>query len=61
MSNGDPIRDAAVWEVLESAADKVMQRSRRYSLEEVCAELGVDPDQVRELGQLREEDDGGGG
>ena len=58
MSNGDPIRDAAVWEVLESAADKVMDRSRRYSLEEVCAELGVGSDRVWERAtQIREEDD----
>ncbi len=42
------------WSVLEDAADKVMDRSRRYSLEEVC----VDPDRVRErAAQLREEDD----
>jgi hypothetical protein len=57
MSNGDPIRDAAVWAVLESAADKVMQRSRRFSLDEVCAELNVDPDRVRErAAQIREGD-----
>jgi hypothetical protein len=27
MSNDDPIRDAAVWEVLESAVDKVLDRT----------------------------------
>jgi hypothetical protein len=42
------------WSVLEDAADKVMDRSRRYSLEE----LGIDPDRIRErAAQLREEDD----
>ena len=57
MSNGDPIRDAAAWEVLESAADKVMQRSRRFTLDEVCDRLGVDPARIRERAvQLREED-----
>jgi hypothetical protein len=57
MSDGDP-RDAAAWEVLESAADMVMQRSRRFSLDEVCVELGIDPDRIRErAAQLREEDD----
>jgi hypothetical protein len=58
MSNDDPIRDAAAWEVLESAANKVASRSRRYSLEQVCAQLGVDPDRVREReAQPREGDD----
>ena len=57
MSNGDPIRDAAVWEVLESAADKVMERSSRYTLDEVCDRLNVDADRVRErAAQLREGD-----
>lgn len=37
-----------------------MDRSRRYSLEEVCAELGVDPDRIRErAAQIREEEDDG--
>ena len=46
------------WSVLEDAADKVMDRSRRYSLDETCERLGVDPDRVRErAAQRREEDD----
>jgi len=48
----------AAWSVLEDAADKVMDRSRRYSLDETCERLGVDPDRVRHrAAQLREEDD----
>jgi hypothetical protein len=58
MSDGDP-RDAAAWAVLESAADKVASRSRRYSLEQVCAQLNIDEDRVRHAAQLREEDEGG--
>ena len=39
-----------------------MDRSRRFSLNEVCDRLWVDADRVRErAAQLREEDDGGGG
>ena len=49
------------WTVLEDAADKVASRSRRYSLEQVCAQLKIDEDRVRHAAQLREEDDGGGG
>lgn len=59
MSDDDPIRDAAAWEVLESAANKVASRSRRYSLEQVCAQLNIDEDRVRHSAQLREEDEGG--
>ena len=40
--------EAAAWTVLESAAELVMQRSPRYSLDEVCARLGISPDRVRE-------------
>jgi len=44
----------ATWTVLESAADLVMDRSPRYSLDDVCDRLGVDPDRVRErAGKLR--------
>lgn len=41
----------------ESAADKVLDRSRRFTLDEVCVELGVDPDRIRErAARMREED-----
>lgn len=63
MSDGDfpnaaaAAHDAA-WTVLEEGAARVMDRSRRFSLDEVCVELGVDPDRIRErAAQLREEDD----
>lgn len=47
---------AAAWTVLEGAADKVMDRSRRYSLDEVCDRLNVDANGVRERAkQIREE------
>jgi hypothetical protein len=52
----------AAWTVLQDAAHKVLNRSRRYTLDEVSVELGVDPDRVRErAARTREEDDGGGG
>jgi len=41
------MRDAA-WAVVEAAAALVAQRSRKYSLEELCAKAGVDADRVRE-------------
>ena len=49
------------WTTLEHSADKVASRSRRYSLEQVCAQLKIDEDRVRHAAQPREEDDGGGG
>ncbi len=46
--------DTAAWTVLEDAADLVMQRSRRYTLDEVCDRLGVSAARVRErAAQLR--------
>lgn len=51
------IRDAA-WAVVEAAADLASQRSRRYSLDELCAKVGVDADRVRErAAQLRTQSD----
>jgi len=48
----------AAWTVLQDAADTVSSRSRRTSLEQVCAQFGVDPEQVRErAAQIREGDD----
>lgn len=44
----------ATWAVVESAADLVAQRSRRYSLDELCAKVGVDAGRVRQRAeQLR--------
>ncbi|MCV7043217.1 hypothetical protein H7J08_00805 [Mycobacterium frederiksbergense] len=51
------VRDAA-WAVVEAAADLVTQRSRRYSLDELCAKAGVDVERVRERSaRLRDESD----
>ena len=65
MSDGDfpnaaaAAHDAA-WTTLEDAANKVASRTRRYSLEQVCAQLNIDPDRVRErAAQIREEEDDG--
>jgi hypothetical protein len=44
------VRDAA-WAVVEASADLVAQRARRYSLEEICAKVGVDASRVRERAQ----------
>jgi hypothetical protein len=41
------IREAA-WVVVEAAADLAARRDRRYSLDEVCAKVGVDVTRVRE-------------
>ena len=62
MSDGDFPNAAAAahdtaWTVFEDAADKVLDRSRRFTLDAVCVELDVDPDRVREWAQLREGDD----
>src|SRR5574340_724028 len=47
------VREAA-WAGVESAADLVAQRSRRYSLDELCAKAGVDARRVRQRAeQLR--------
>lgn len=47
------VRDAA-WAVVEAAADLAAQRSRRYTLDELCAKVGVDASRVRERAeQLR--------
>jgi hypothetical protein len=46
--------DTAAWTVLEDAAALVAVRSRRYTLDEVCDRLGVDPARVRDrVAQLR--------
>lgn len=51
------VRDAA-WAVVEAAADLASQRSRRYTLAELCAKVGVDADRVRERAeQLRAHSD----
>ncbi len=51
------VREAA-WSVVEASADLVAQRSRRYSLEQLCAKVGVDVNRVRERAeQLRAESD----
>jgi hypothetical protein len=43
---------------VEASADLVAQRSRRYSLEQLCAKVGVDVNRVRERAeQLRAESD----
>ncbi len=53
------VRNAA-WAVVEAAADLASQRSRRYSLDELCAKVGVDAGRVRERAeQLRAESDAG--
>ena len=65
VGDGDFHSDAAAahdraWTTLEDAANKVASRSRRYSLEQVCAQLNIDPDRVRErAAQIREEEDDG--
>lgn len=47
------VREAA-WAVVEAAADLAAQRSRRFSLDEVCIKVGVDVNRVRERAeQLR--------
>lgn len=47
------VREAA-WVVVESAADLVAQRTRRYSLDELCVKVGVDAHRVRQRAeQLR--------
>ena len=60
-SDAAAVHDAA-WTTLEDSANKVMQRSRRFGLDEVCDRLNVDADRVRERAvQIRDEDEGGGG
>jgi hypothetical protein len=55
-SDAAAVHDAA-WTVLADAADLVAARSRRFTLDEVCVELGVDPDRIRErAARMREED-----
>ncbi|MGB5111112.1 MAG: hypothetical protein WBO08_05615 [Mycobacterium sp.] len=48
------VRDvrAAAWAVVEAAADLVASRDRRYSLDELCAKLGIDAERVRERADL---------
>lgn len=51
------VREAA-WAIMEAAADLAAQRSRRYSLDELCAKVGVDAGCVRERAErLRAESD----
>jgi hypothetical protein len=47
MTHDDPTRDAAAWAVLEAAAELVARRSRWFSLDEVCDQLGVDANRIR--------------
>lgn len=47
------IREAA-WAVVEAAADLAAQRSRRFSLDELCTRVGLDAGRVRDRAeQLR--------
>ena len=60
MTDDGPIRDAAAWAVLEAAAELVARRSRWFSLDEVCEQLGVDADRLRAAqrrGETREAGD----
>ncbi|MBF6066049.1 hypothetical protein IU500_33970 [Nocardia terpenica] len=41
------VREAA-WAVVEAAADLAARRDRRYTLDELCAKVGVDAGRVRE-------------
>jgi hypothetical protein len=41
------VREAA-WAVVEAAADLAARRDRRYTLDELCAKVGVDARRVRE-------------
>lgn len=51
------VREAA-WAVMEAAAELAAQRSRRYSLDELCAKVGVDAGRVRErAARMRAESD----
>lgn len=46
--------DIAAREVVEQFADLSLARTRRWSLEDVCTKLGIDPSRVRERSiQLR--------
>ena len=47
MTDDDPIRDSAAWEVVAAAAESVVRRSWWFTLEEACEQLGVDADRVR--------------
>jgi hypothetical protein len=47
MTDDDPNRVAAAWEVVAAAAESVARRSWWFSLDEVCEQLGVDADRVR--------------
>jgi hypothetical protein len=40
--------DMAVREVVESFADLALSRTSRWSLEDVCAKLDIDPQRVRQ-------------
>ena len=46
------VREASLA-VLDAAGDLVEQRTRQFSLDEVCARLGVDADHVRALAAER--------
>ena len=61
MTDEDPIRDAAAWAVLEAAAESVARRSRWFSMEEACEQLGVDADRVRARAAQRRGETGGAG
>ena len=64
MSDGDFPNAASAahdraWTTLEEGAARVMDRSRLFTLDDVCDRLGVDPARIRERAvQLREEDGG---
>jgi len=64
MSDGDFPNAAAAahdraWTTLEEGAARVMDRSRLFTLDDVCDRLGVDPDRVRERAvQIRDDEDG---
>lgn len=40
------VREAS-WSVVEAAGDLALGRSNRFTLEEVCAKLNIDPGRVR--------------
>ncbi|HEY5248708.1 MAG TPA: hypothetical protein VIJ15_09720 [Dermatophilaceae bacterium] len=49
------LREASLA-VLDAAADLVAGRSKKFSLDDVCARLGMDADRVRSLAEKRSRD-----
>lgn len=46
------VREASLA-VLDAAADLVSGRSKKFSLDDTCARLGLDPDRIRRLAAQR--------